>query len=671
MTSRPHLARLAPGDHAFNGTEIDRARPLRFRLNGQIIGGFAGDSVLSATLAAGIAAIGQYEGTSLALGERLCPPIVAAGTRDTARAMPMDRTPAIDGAEWQTVGFGFRPSGLAALLADKSSLGLRSLSERRTLRPWLDAPAATTSACDLVIVGGGVAGMSAAVAAGKLGMHVALIERQARLGGSGAMFGTLDGEESFADAVHRLTSEIAALSNISVFCRAEAYAVRPGRVELHLVEVDGTALKSRSVALTAKAIILATGAQERLPVFSGNRLPGVTTAVAAYELARRFAVWPGTTAVLATAASAPYRLATQAYDAGITFPRLVDVRANPQSRFIEFTKAYGLTQVSGTRVQAVTRSKRGLEIDLILEHASLESESTRLQADRLLVSGGFQPALSLWLNAGGAARWSPKHYRLEAGAGQAGITLAGSAAGWLSRKACQQSGVDAVKALFKRKRQPVADLAIDAIYETPDAPTPVHFSPGGYPAFLDDGDSLIAAPATVARPARRKAEPWQLADAAQAFGLNDVAAAVQLGAIAPVEAGPVALERTSLSVNLSALAAEAALQPDREPPLVPKYLASRFGADAVVWEIAADQGRMLETGSLIFVNSDQTNPLHAIGVVVGQPKAASLGLIASRYATPDHGVTVRDQGQAISAKLVAPSPAAPSDAPLGGSPGAP
>ena len=54
MSRQPN--RLAATEsHKFAGTEIDRSKPLSFRLNGRVIDGFAGDTVLSAVLAAGIA----------------------------------------------------------------------------------------------------------------------------------------------------------------------------------------------------------------------------------------------------------------------------------------------------------------------------------------------------------------------------------------------------------------------------------------------------------------------------------------------------------------------------------------------------------------------------------------------------------------------------------------
>ena len=63
----------AEGDHRFTGSEIDRQRPLRFRLDGHLIHGFAGDTVLSAALASGLIGAGKRANEPLALDERFAP----------------------------------------------------------------------------------------------------------------------------------------------------------------------------------------------------------------------------------------------------------------------------------------------------------------------------------------------------------------------------------------------------------------------------------------------------------------------------------------------------------------------------------------------------------------------------------------------------------------------
>ena len=72
--------------------------------------------------------------------------------------------------------------------------------------------------------------------------------------------------------------------------------------------VDGEP-RGRVVAIESKRVLLATGSAQRLPVFPGNRLPGVIPAIEAYHLAKRYGAALGPTAIVATQSNYGYRLA--------------------------------------------------------------------------------------------------------------------------------------------------------------------------------------------------------------------------------------------------------------------------------------------------------------------------------------------------------------------------
>jgi len=642
------------------GSAIDRGRPLQFRLDGRLISGFAGDTVLTAALASGIDGAGRRDGASLALSARHAPAIsFAALAGDRQRALPMERTPATDGADYLTNARKGNGNPVARLLRRHGrSLDIDLDRPDALARPWLGMPAAAGPEADLVVVGGGVAGMSAALAGARRGLRVVLAEASPRLGGKARFFGTQDGEETPGEAIARLAAAVAEADAIAVLTHAEVFALRPGVARLHQVEMlDGTPA-GRIIDLRARHIVLATGALERLPLFPGNRLPGVMGTLEAFELAQFYSIWPGASALVATSSSPAYRLAMLAADAGVAVPRIVDARPRPQSRFIEFSKAYGITLAAGTVIAAAAAAPKGRGL-VAMPRLSMEGFSRPeppIAVDRLLVGGGWQPDLTLWHMAGGESVWNAAGARLEPRHGPSGIALAGSAAGWLSRSACLASGGDAVDMLLGRKRQPVEDRLIDPIYETPDAPAPIGDEPDDttQPAFLDGGWRHIERPRKrVSRwpgwlPFAPRAPGWSLADMPQPLDIADIAAGVQLGAIPAASAGIVAQERVSM---VAVESGEDAPDDSTAPlPLPPAYLAGRYEG-ATLWLVAPDDARRLDVGALIYPDADETDPLKAIGVVVRIVGDKAVALIAG---SAGQTASMREPGRAVGIKLLEP-----------------
>lgn len=651
---------VADAGKPFAGAAIDRASPLQFRLDGRLIHGFAGDTVLSAVLASGIDTVGMRHDTPLALSGRYAPTIIpAALARDPQQALPMERTPATSGAEYVTLSArrGSISGWLRRLTGSRHSLGL-DLDQPQAMRiAWLTSAGAPEAAVDLIVVGGGVAGMTAAVAGAKAGLKVILLEAAPRLGGHARLFGTLDGEETPEQSISRLTTAIGQSGAITVITHAEVFAVRANAVRAHIVDTAGGTPTPRVVDLHARHIVLATGTIERLPIFPGNRQPGVVGALEAFELAHRYGVWRGQSALVTTVSSPAYRLAMLASDAGIAVPRIIDGRARPQSRFIEFSKAYGITLAAATIVAAVRAAKgNGLVVSPQLAMAGLTRAEPDITVDRLIACGGWQPDLALWHMAGGESRWNGVAGRIETtGTGPAGVVLAGSAAGYLSRHACLASGADAIDMLLERPRIMVEELTIDPIYETPDDPAPLASAADapGAPTFLDASRRYIERPVPqksrwpVWLPFGPKPAGWSLADTPQPLDVADIAAGVQLGAIPAASAGIVAQERVAM-IAIAAPEAEAEAAPG-PLPLVPDYLVNRF-AGAQAWIIAPNEARALEPGALIHRNADETDPLTAIGVVLRVQDGATVALIAAANAGPT--AAVREQGRATTVRLV-------------------
>src|SRR5690606_8550031 len=123
-----------------------------------------------------------------------------------------------------------------------------------------------------------------------------------------------------------------------------------------------------------------------------------TSAIAAYHTAKRHGVMPGRKTVVATQSNYGYRLAMRLHDAGVTVPRVVDIRVNPQSRFVDFAKASGLHLAGGEQPLSAAAGRSGLTMQF--GNSGTATRTIEIEADALVVSGPFYPDLSLWMLAG-------------------------------------------------------------------------------------------------------------------------------------------------------------------------------------------------------------------------------------------------------------------------------
>lgn len=584
--SQPHRL-AADAAHQFGGIELDRGKPLHFRLDGRRIDGFAGDTVLSAVLAAGIDAYGLLGDVPLALSERFAPLVVAKG----GTALPMARLPAADGLDLTSVGtrrFSWRRS---------ASLGHRidGIGDA----PWLRSAPSETLNADLLVVGGGVAGLAAADAAAAAGKSVVLAERRPWLGGDARYFGAVGDEESPETVSNRLIATLRGRANVTLLANADVFALNGTQALLHRIE-NGS---GRVVAVKASRVLLATGSIERLPVFAGNRLPGVVPSMAAYHLAKRYGVAHGKGAIVATQGNFGYRLALRLHDAGVRIARVADVRINAQSRFVDFAKAGGLTLAGGQSPVAVAAGPRhGLQVTL----ANGPSSTIMLEAEQLIVTGPFQPDLALWMLASGGTHWT--NGRLEARGEVEHFALAGAARNYRSLSACLASGRMEAARLFGGTVSAIDDPQIDAMFETAEAANLGGPVMTGAPAFLDAGASLIARPVPGQKPL--------LTTEAHAPSLGDVAASVELGTISPADAGAVAEERGAPGGDLAASEWKPVAADAIE---VPAWLTARFAGGSVQQHLVVDGKRKFERGALVYANTSAADPALAIGVIVAMP----------------------------------------------------
>ena len=246
----------ADAAHQFGGIELDRSKPLSFRLDGRKIAGFAGDTVLSARsppVSTPMACSIARSSASASASRRWSWPSAASLCRWSA---PRRSTVSIS-----------RPSVRARASVSGSRIRCAIASMISLTRLGFGAKPDTTLTADLLVIGAGVAGLAAADAAAAAGHSVILVERRPWLGGDARYFGAVGDDETPEALTTRLAAQLAARANVNA--SHSRGSLRPQR--RHRDPASGRPRRwrpaGRVVAVTAQRILIATGATQRLPVF--------------------------------------------------------------------------------------------------------------------------------------------------------------------------------------------------------------------------------------------------------------------------------------------------------------------------------------------------------------------------------------------------------------------
>ncbi|HEX5300021.1 MAG TPA: 2Fe-2S iron-sulfur cluster-binding protein [Streptosporangiaceae bacterium] len=330
------------------GEVIDRTRSLEFTWNGRAYQAFEGDTIVSALAAAGERVF------SRSLKYRRPRGLLTATFHDPGCLLQVDDEPNVRGAH-RLVTNGMEVSAQAvwpSLEVDAKAanrLAGRFLSAgfyyktfmrpkplwpayEAVLRRFVNAGAVSPSTPrrerdkrhahpDVLVAGGGPAGMAAAIAAARAGARVMLAEEEHQLGGHLRW-----GGEAERAALAELAAQVAAEPGIEVLLNAAVI----GRYDGNLVAVldrgpDG-AESERLIRARAKTLIAAPGLIERPYVVAGNDLPGVMLSTAVRRLVSLYAVRPGQRAVVLTANADGDAAVEDLRRAGVEVARVEDAR---------------------------------------------------------------------------------------------------------------------------------------------------------------------------------------------------------------------------------------------------------------------------------------------------------------------------------------------------------
>lgn len=258
---------------------------------------------------------------------------------------------------------------------------------------------------EILVIGGGPAGLCAAINAAQAGAQVLVLDRNEFAGGqlvkqTHMFFGS---EKQYAsvrgiDIAPKLIDEIAKLDKIELRTQATALGIYEDGVVTAEIEGAYTHIKP-------KRIIVATGASEKTLVFPNNDLPGIYGAGAVQTLMNVYGVKPGNNVLMVGAGNIGLIVSYQLAQAGVKVNAIIDAAPKIGGYLVHAAKVQrmGIPILTGYTVKEAIGTdciQKAVVMKLNENWQPVEGTEIEYEVDVMCIAVGLSPLAELLWQAG-------------------------------------------------------------------------------------------------------------------------------------------------------------------------------------------------------------------------------------------------------------------------------
>ncbi len=278
--------------------------------------------------------------------------------------------------------------------------------------------------CDVLIVGGGPAGITAALMAAKSGNKILLVDEKPEFGEnllSSSKENIKINDLSPAEWIKVKRKELLNFKNIKTLNRTTVsayhnynYLIMMQSLTDHLSENEKKGkIRQRLWKVRAKKVILATGSIERPLVFDGNDRPGIMLSSAVKKYLNFYGVKCGNKIIIFTNNDSAYETAIELHNKNLKVQAIVDIREESSGDLPKKCNELGLKiywKHAIVSSSGYTKVKNVSVMKLSKDNSVVIGKKIIIKCDSVAMSGGWTPAVHLFTQSGGKLDFNNQNF---------------------------------------------------------------------------------------------------------------------------------------------------------------------------------------------------------------------------------------------------------------------